>query len=116
MKLIGLLTIISLLIMGTQPDCDGENMYYVLEDSKLKQVQQQEAGRFYIKGYFEDKRFFATSQVLGDGILATDGTPGWYELSSQHFYSQQTAQAPISPYLVGYMTPQGFVPSKKDVY
>ncbi len=91
-------------------------MYYKIEDSKLKQVENQEPRHFYVKGRFEGNRFVVASQILGDAALATEGTPGWFELSSQHFYSQQTAQAPVSPYVVGYMTPKGFVPSKKDVY
>lgn len=91
-------------------------MIYAIENSKLQPAEEQPGKGFYVKGHFEDNRFVVTSQVIGDAPLATQGTPGWYELSSQHFYSQQTAQAPVSPYVIGYMTPAGFVPSKKDVY
>lgn len=91
-------------------------MYYVIEDSQLKLAEKQENDRFYVKGHFEGDRFVVSGQILGDAPLSTLGTPGWFELSSQHFYSQQTAQAPVSPYVIGYMTPKGFVPSKKDIY
>lgn len=91
-------------------------MYYVIEDNKLKPAEKQESDRFYVKGHFEGDRFVAASQILSDAPLSTQGTPGWFELSTQHFYSQQTAQAPVSPYVIGHMTPKGFVPSKKDIY
>ncbi|MEI6805439.1 MAG: hypothetical protein WCK49_02905 [Myxococcaceae bacterium] len=91
-------------------------MYYKIEDSKLKEAHAQEPEHFYVKGHFEGSRFVPASQILGDAVLSSEGKPGWFELSSQHFYSQQTAQAPVSPYVVGYMTPKGFVPSKKDIY
>lgn len=91
-------------------------MYYIIEDSKLKPAEKQESDHFYVKGHFEGDRFVAASQILGDAPLSSQGTPGWFELSKQHFYSQQTAQAPVSPYVIGYMTPKGFVPSKKDIY
>ncbi|MEI6789881.1 MAG: hypothetical protein WCK42_01725 [Myxococcaceae bacterium] len=119
MKTIGLLTILSLLIMGTQPNCDdleGDDMYYVIEDNKLKQADKQDAEHFYVKGHYEGDHFVVDGQLMGDAPLATEGTPGWFELSSQHFYSQQTAQPPISPYVIGYKTPKGFVPSKKNIY
>ena len=94
----------------------GGIMYFVLENSQLKQSDQESEGHFYVKGHFEGQQFVAESSVLGNAPLATEGKPGWFELSTQHFYSQQTAQPPVSPYIVGYMTPEGFKPSKKSIY
>ncbi|MBH1989058.1 MAG: hypothetical protein I8H75_04765 [Myxococcaceae bacterium] len=91
-------------------------MYFVLENSQLKQSEEELKGRFYLKGHYEGLQFVAESSVLGDIPLASEGKPGWFELSSQHFYSQQTAQLPVSPYIIGYMTPEGFKPSKKNIY
>lgn len=78
---------------------------------------RQEFGQtFYVSGHKEGDRFIPHGQIMGEGALATDGTPGWFELSSGKFYRQQTAQAPISPYVVGFMTPEGFVPSRREIY
>lgn len=119
MKVVCLLVVLSLWMMGTQLNCDdleGDDMYYVIENNQLKEARTQDPERFYVKGHFEEGRFVVSGQLMGDAPMATSGTPGWFELSTQHFYSQQTAQAPISPYIIGYMTPHGFVPSKKDIY
>ena len=91
-------------------------MYYVIENNKLKPAEEQDSEHFYVKGHFEEDRFVVLGQVMSKAEFASEGTPGWFELSSQHFYSQQTAQAPISPYIIGFMTPKGFLPSKRDIY
>lgn len=80
-------------------------------------MRQEFARTFYVLGRKEGGRFIPVGQVMGEGSLATEGTtPGWFELSTGTFFRQQTAQAPVSPYVVGFMTPEGFVPSRRDVY
>ena len=93
-----------------------ENKIYLISNSQLQEVDQESLGRFYVKGRFENGQFFISGLIVGDAELATQGIPGWFELSAQKFYSQQTAQAPVSPYVVGYMTDQGFVPSRREIY
>ncbi len=95
----------------------GENQVYTIENSRLELAEQEMAGHFFVRGHFENERFVASGHILGEADFATDGTPGWFELSAQKFYSQQTAQAPVSPYVIGFMTKEkGFVPSKRDIY
>ena len=79
-------------------------------------MRQEFARSFYLRGRKEGGQFIPRSQVMGEGSFATEGMPGWFELSTGTFFRQQTAQAPVSPYVVGFMTPEGFVPSRREVY
>ena len=120
-KIVALIAFLGSWIMGTQPGFENikeGDVYYVIENSKLKPAEKPDSQHFYVKGHFEGERFVVSGQVVSNAPFSSDGdgTPGWFELSSQRFYSQQTAQEPQKPYIIGYMTSNGFVPSKRDIY
>jgi hypothetical protein len=96
--------------------CSGGNTLNNTENSEKAEMRQEIGQNFYVLGHREGERFLPKGQVMGEGNLATEGTPGWFELSSGTFFRQQTAQAPVSPYVVGFMTSKGFVPSRREIY
>jgi len=70
---------------------------------------------FYVRGHMQGDQFVAESEVLGDGELGSTGQPGWLELSNGKFFPMHTAMSPHSPYVRGYMTSHGFVPSTREL-
>lgn len=72
---------------------------------------------FYVRGQKRDGNFLPEGEVQGDGELATSGSgqPGWMELSTGQFYPMHTAKTPISPYVNGFRTDHGFVPSTREI-
>lgn len=99
----------------TGQNSDNQKMFFVLSEAKMVSQSSGAPSSFYVSGYVKDGRFVAETKVLGEGEMATDGQRGWLELTSGKFYAMHTAQAPVSPYVDGAMTQNGFVPSTRDV-
>lgn len=70
---------------------------------------------FYVRGHKHDGDFTPHGEVMGSGELGTAGQPGWMELSSGQFHPMHAAQSPKSPYVNGFMTSNGFVPSTREI-
>lgn len=94
---------------------DGSEVFFVLKNNSVISAQKTPPEGFYIKGQIQGGRFIATSEVLGIGQLATAGRYGWLELNSAEFFPMESDQKADSPFVKGYITPQGFVPSERDV-
>lgn len=88
-------------------------VYRVLADGRL--VHGAQPPGLVVAGHLQRGRFVATSDVIGDGPLATDGHPGWLELSTGRFVAAETAAVPVPPYVDGVMTTMGFVPGTRSV-
>ncbi len=71
----------------------------------------------YVKGHMENGYFIVDvkSGVQGDGQLSQSGRQGWLEIGSGEFFPDETGKAPISPYVNGHMTNEGFIPSSKAI-
>ena len=90
--------------------------YFVLQNGTYLDTPPADANTFYIAGIRENNLFKPETLVLGKGNMSKAGTPGWYEINARQFYAMQTAKAPVSPYVKGYMTESGFSPSSREVY
>lgn len=60
-------------------------------------------------------RVVTDPRIEGEADLPAQGTPGWYELGARKFFPTQTAKSPASPFLEGFLTENGFVPSTRQV-
>lgn len=98
------------------PMTENLSVFFRLIDGKILTLGEQEPSSFYVKGHLENGRFIVESQVLGAGQLASSGRPGWMELPSGEFFSQEVMRGVISPYVNGFMTNNGFVPSSREVH
>ena len=94
---------------------ENQKVFFVLADSKKVAQSSGVPSSFYVGGYEKDGTFVAETNVLGEGELIMQGRRGWLELSSGNFHSMHAAQSPISPYVDGVMTENGFVPSTREV-
>jgi hypothetical protein len=94
---------------------DKQSVYFVLKNGTMCSSDEPTPKTFYVVGHIEDGRFMADSDVKGDGELGQSGRPGWLEIPTGQFYSQETPRAVMSPYVNGYMTDAGFVPSSTRV-
>lgn len=92
-------------------------VFYVLKDSTILSETDSVPDSFYLVGHMENGRFILDqNRVLGEGKFAKEGRPGWLEISNNQFYSQETPRSVTSPYIKGYMTTVGFVPSTEFVH
>lgn len=96
----------------TQVFSDGTEVFFCL---KNQSVLSSAPDGFYVKGIMENGRFNATSNVLGLGQLATSGRYGWVELNSGEFFPMESDQKANTPFVKGYITKDGFIPSEREV-
>lgn len=94
---------------------DGSEVLFILNEQKIVPSPKTLPQSFYIKGVWENNSFKATSKVLGTGSLASQGRYGWLELQSKKFFPMESDQRAQTPFVKGYITDQGFVPSERDV-
>lgn len=96
----------------------GDAAFFILQSCTICPANSNQTPQtFYVKGHMDRSRFVPESQVMGEGSLELQtGTPGWLELDTGHFYPMQTARAPVSPYIKGNMTTQGFIPANRQVH
>ncbi len=94
---------------------DGTEVFFMLKNQSVVSAQKTAPEGFYVKGVMEGGRFSAQSNVLGIGQLATSGRYGWLELNSREFFPMESDQKANTPFVKGYITPQGFVPSEREV-
>ena len=91
-------------------------VYYILKNSTIAEKNDSVPNSFYLIGHMENGQFILDeNRVLGEGKLAKAGRPGWLEINSNQFYSQETPRSVTSPYIKGYMTEEGFIPSTEFV-
>jgi hypothetical protein len=94
---------------------EGTELFFLLLTQELVLAEKTPPTGFYVKGTFQNKKFKPTSQILGIGELATSGRYGWLELNSKEFFPMESDRKAESPFVKGYMMPQGFVPSVREV-
>ena len=98
---------------------NGDTVFFVLKNGSYCPTTNLTPSSFYVAGHVSDKHFVPDGrQIIGDGHLAEagHGMPGWYELGSGNFYPMQTARSPTSPYINGFMTSEGFMPSSREIH
>lgn len=105
-------------MQGTEQEAltDGTEVFFVLRNQQVIQVQKQGPENFYIKGIIEEGEFVPKSGILGNGELAKSGRYGWLELGSREFFPMESDKKASTPFVKGYMTPQGFIPSMREVF
>jgi len=90
--------------------------YLLLADGSVHTDAAAPNSGFHVAGALEGEIFLATGDVLGDGELATFGSPGWLELATGVFQSDRVARAPFPPFVRGYRDDEGrFTPSTRTV-
>lgn len=94
---------------------EGAEVFFVLLANKIVPAEKTPPHGFYVKGIIENRRFKPLSQVLGIGELENSGRYGWLELNSQEFFPMESDRKAEVPFVKGFMTPKGFVPSLRDV-
>ena len=94
---------------------NGDVVFFILKNGSICSGKEPAPKTFYVKGHVDGGHFVAEGDVQGDGSFASAGRPGWIEIPSGQFYSMETARGVVSPYVNGYMTDGGFVPSSKMV-
>jgi hypothetical protein len=95
---------------------NGTEVFFILRNQQITEVHKETPEDFYIKGLIEDGGFIPKSNVLGIGELARSGRYGWLELISKEFYPMESDKKANTPFVKGYMTDQGFVPSMREVF
>ena len=105
------LPLVVAMMVGCMQTQENE-VYFSFEQKSLSSDNTE---GFYVRGHLSDKTFVATSEVLGDGEFGNSGQPGWIELSDGKYYPMHTARSPRSPYVKGFMTPDGFKPQSREV-
>ncbi len=95
---------------------NGSEVFLVLRDQQIQGSQKHPPSTFYIKGLMENNEFVPKSSILGNGELATKGRYGWLELGSCEFFPMESDKRAKTPFVKGYMTPEGFFPSARDVF
>lgn len=96
---------------------DGTEVFFILHNQQMIPAEKHTPDQFYIKGQISNGAFMPTSEVLGIGEMGTgnDGRYGWLELHSRQFFPMESDKRADTPFVKGYMTKQGFVPSLRDV-
>ena len=89
--------------------------YMIIADGSIHSDAEGSPTGLFVRGYFQDNRFFPEGNIEGEGQLGASGQPGWMELSTGTFYGIQVSRPPFPPYIEGYMTPDGFQPSSRRV-
>ena len=88
----------------------------ILKNFSVENDTSKKPGSFYVQGYTKGGTFFPEGVVQGAGDLQIDGDlPGWFEFGSAEFYPDYMAKAPAAPYIRGFMTKNGFVPSEREI-
>lgn len=95
---------------------DGSEVFYVLKNQKIVVAEKQMPETFYIKGLIEDGQFIPKSSILGTGDLGKTGRYGWLELRTGSFNPMESPVKAVTPFVKGYMTDRGFVPSVREVF
>lgn len=95
---------------------DGMEVFFVLHNQELMQVQRQTPEGFYVKGIIVGGQFMPKTTVLGVGDLAQSGRYGWLELNTKEFFPMESPKKALTPFVKGYMTNNGFVPSSREVF
>ena len=95
---------------------NGTEVFFILNNQEVVHVQKYIPEGFYIKGVIMNGEFEPKSGVLGTGELAKTGRYGWLELKSKEFYPMESDRKAFTPFVKGYITPQGFIPSLRDVF
>ncbi len=96
---------------------DKQKGYMLIADGNIHSDSEEPPTPIglFVRGYFQDDRFFPEGNIEGRGSLGDSGQPGWMELFTGTFYGIQTPRPPFPPYIEGYMTPEGFQPSSRRV-
>ncbi len=95
---------------------DGTEVYFILSDQSVIQEPKHPPFDFYVKGIIQGNKFVPKSTVLGIGELAKEGRYGWLELHSKEFFPMESDRMALTPFVKGYMTTGGFVPSMREVF
>lgn len=95
---------------------DNTEVFFVLSTQEILPQQKQVPTSFYVSGIIRNGEFVNKSQVLGIGELATDGRYGWLELQSKEFNPMESSKKAQTPFVKGYLTKKGFVPSSREVF
>lgn len=95
---------------------NGDEVFFILQSQQLILAQKTPPKNFYVKGIIENNSFKPTSEVLGAGTLASNGDYGWLEIKSKQFHPMESARTAITPFIKGYMTKAGFIPSEREVF
>lgn len=95
---------------------ENTEVFFILRNQQMEEVQKNVPSSFYVKGIITNGEFIPKSGVLGIGELATSGRYGWLELKSKEFYPMESDRKVITPFVKGYMTDNGFVPSVREVF
>jgi hypothetical protein len=95
---------------------DNTEVFFILQNQTLVPAQRQVPESFYVAGIIRNGEFISKSQVLGIGELAKNGHYGWLELSSKEFNPMDSSKKATTPFVKGYMTKNGFIPSNRDIY
>lgn len=95
---------------------NGSEVFFILNNQQLIEAQKYPPDGFYIKGIIEEQKFIPKSTVLGAGELAKTGRYGWLELHSCTFHPMESDKKALTPFVKGYMTDNGFLPSVRDVF
>lgn len=90
--------------------------YLLLTDGSVHTDAAAPSSGFHVTGDVEGQVFLPKGDVLGDGELATFGSPGWMELAGGVFQSDRVAREPFPPYVRGFRDDDGrFAPSTRTV-
>lgn len=95
---------------------NGAEVFLILRDQKLIQASRHAPDSFYVKGIIEEGQFTPKSDVLGVGDLGKAGRYGWLELGSKEFHAMESDKKAQTPFVKGYITEKGFVPSMREVF
>lgn len=94
---------------------NSSEYFFILSNQHVSLKTKNTPQEFYVIGNIVDNTFVPTSKVLGQGELATTGRKGWLELNSKKFFPEETANRAITPFIQGYMTETGFIPSSREI-
>ena len=93
-----------------------DGSYFLTFPENVFEIKKPENNqKLFLQVSVKEGRVQADPRVQGEAELQSEGTPGWYELGAQKFFPMQTAKAPASPYLEGFLTDSGFIPSARRV-
>jgi hypothetical protein len=97
---------------------DKQTVFFILKNGAMCTTKDNfDPETLYVKGSMENGQFIVDVKngVQGDGPLSQSGRQGWLEICSGEFFPDETGKAPVSPYVNGYMTNEGFIPSSKII-
>ena len=94
---------------------EGHEVLFILRSQSVKKRDSEIPLDFYVLGKIADGQFISTSDVLGQGDLANSGRKGWLELNSKEFFPEESGRRAQTPFVSGYMTDKGFLPSKRKI-